>query len=426
MRLPDDSPAVDRGHQPRRVRSRDSSARRPLKKPCPRAEKPNRGPMLPVPEVVLLVDSHGHILRSSGRYAGPRLGDMDFAADRTVHEALHPGCDEPNCRFAASWARAWKAHEVGLPVEWEFASSASDWIFKLRLQSVNYACGALYGDRLDEFEDFSVLFIEDMSDKTKDGVDLASSFDGFAQADSASLIVGPETSSLSGMGEKIDSRLRTVARQLLVAQEAERRRIAAELHDGLGQTLSLLRFEIEGCLERAADDEIDTQTVALKRTCEHARRSLQELRDIMQDLRPTVLRKLGLIGSLELLCADFSAARPGVTLNCEFDGGDGHLPKDVAVALYRIVQEALSNIVHHADASETVLVFSTRNGGAELLIRDDGAGLPPETELDPGLGLITMRERAEALGGSFKINGSAGRGCSVHISWTPEAIRLLS
>ena len=382
--------------------------------------------MLPVPEVVLLLDSHGCIVRSSGRYAGPRLVDIDFAPGSTVHAALHPGCDESDCMLMASWVRAWKSHEAGLPVEWEFASRASDWFLKLRLQPAHYACGVLYGDRPNEFDDCSVLFIEDMSDIAKNGFDAPSLVDGYAQAESASLIADPETSALSGAGATIDQRLRTAAGQLLVSQEAERRRIAAELHDGLGQTLSLLRFEIEGCLERAAADDTGPQTAALKRTHEHVRRSLQELRDIMQDLRPTVIRKLGLIGSLKLLCSDFRLVCPDVTLRSEFDGGDGHLPKDVAVAVYRIAQEALNNIARHADASETVLMLSTLDGGTELSIRDDGVGLPPEPALDPGLGLVTMRERAESLGGSFKINAGAGKGCSVRTSWTPEAIRLLS
>ncbi len=215
----------------------------------------------------------------------------------------------------------------------------------------------------------------------------------------------------------MNERLGAITSQVLVSQEAERKRIAAELHDGLGQTLSLLRFEIEGCVERAAASDDDRQCAALRRTFEHVQRALQELREITRNLMPAVISDRGLIGSLELLCSEFRAVCPKVKLRVELKAAEGRLPDEIAVAIYRISQEALHNIARHADACEALLVLAAGGGGVELLIRDDGVGLPADGRPRRGLGLLTMRERVESLGGRFQITGAADKGCSVRASW---------
>lgn len=118
-------------------------------------------PILPKPEVVLLLDTTGHILRASARYPGDRLGKITFERGRSAHDVLHPGCDGTDCRFTRNWQSAWASHKSGLPVEWPFSSRAYGLDFTLRLQAVSYACSVLFGDAVHSYEDCSVLFIQD-------------------------------------------------------------------------------------------------------------------------------------------------------------------------------------------------------------------------------------------------------------------------
>ena len=118
--------------------------------------------ILPRPEVVILLDPTGHILRTSAKYPGERLGNLTFERGRSVHDVLHSGCDGSNCAFERAWRAAWAAHRSGLPVEWSPALSDPRGLnLALRLQAVSYACGVLFGATVHAYDDCSVLFVRD-------------------------------------------------------------------------------------------------------------------------------------------------------------------------------------------------------------------------------------------------------------------------
>jgi two-component system NarL family sensor kinase len=220
-----------------------------------------------------------------------------------------------------------------------------------------------------------------------------------------------------------DARLTGLTARLLVAQEAEQKRLAAELHDGLGQSLSLLRFEIEGCLEQRADPAYALS--ALERAAAYIRRSQEELRRVTNNLGPVCLKKYGLNRSIDLLCQELRVARPGIEIRCALDAMDHQVPARLAVAVYRIAQEALHNVARHAEATTVKLQFRTPDGAVELRIVDDGVGLPLNGARHEGLGLTTMRERAESLGGRYSLVSAPGKGCQIRVRWSPGAIASL-
>ena len=117
--------------------------------------------ILPRPEVVLLLDTTGHIVRVSAKYPGKRLDRLTFERGRSAHDVLHPGCDGSGCRFVRHWRAAWAAHKSGLPIEWSFVSKTGKLDLTLRLQAVSYACSVLYGAAVHSYEDCSVLFVRD-------------------------------------------------------------------------------------------------------------------------------------------------------------------------------------------------------------------------------------------------------------------------
>ena len=374
-----------------------------------------RRPLLPMPEVILLLDASGRIVKHSDKFPGDRLSEFEFAEKLSIHEVFHAGCNGSGCQFADNLAAAWRAHRSGLPVEWYFVSQAKDLALRLRLQPVNYACAILFGDLVDCYNDHSVLFVQDLTASAHQvhDNDAESSYAKRAKI----YRLRRSTDSNADIVASMDDRLRSITSQLLVSQEAERKRIASELHDSLGQSLSLLRLEIDACLGKARtnDGAIDIET--LERVHEHSRRALRELRDITRNLRPTIIDDVGLEGTLDLLCRDFQATRPEVSLDKDLSGCLTDVPDEVAVAVYRIAQEALNNAARHSEANSVCISFTADENTCQLVVSDDGCGMPSGRMPKRGLGLITMRERAETLGGVFETDCRVGEGCKIRVAW---------
>lgn len=213
--------------------------------------------------------------------------------------------------------------------------------------------------------------------------------------------------------------LRLFASSVQRAQEDERRRIARELHDGLGQLLTGMKFDIE-----VFEDTIPKNQTRTRRQLRLTKRRIDglitEIRRISSNLHPSALDDFGLQVALGLLAREFERDhRIAVT----FAAGDGQFTHDdpqVGIALYRIAQEALSNIARHALATAVEIGLSRDGNSVSLSIRDNGKGFDPSTPPQRGnhvrgLGLISMQERTEQLGGSFSIRSSREAGTSLHI-----------
>jgi two-component system, NarL family, sensor histidine kinase UhpB len=202
-----------------------------------------------------------------------------------------------------------------------------------------------------------------------------------------------------------------LSRQLLQAQEEERRRITRELHDETGQALMVLRFQLEMFAGEAADDNqrarIQESLVLLDRTIDGLRRTIARL-------SPRVLEELGLVVAIRKqlqLLARHTTVRAHEELPEEIEG----LDQDIQVAVYRSVQEALHNVAKHARAQHANVKLTISGGKLALEVDDDGVGFSPRTAADRGFGLKGMRERANALGGSMKIHSQPGKGTRIRI-----------
>lgn len=207
-----------------------------------------------------------------------------------------------------------------------------------------------------------------------------------------------------------------LSRQLLQAQEEERRRITRELHDETGQALMVLRFQLEMLAGEAIDDSqkarIQESLVLLDRTIDGLRRTIARL-------SPRVLEELGLVVAirkqLQLL-----ARHTAVRAHEELPEDVGELDSDVQVAVYRSVQEALHNVAKHSQARNVKVKLTISGGKLSLEIEDDGIGFSTRNAADRGFGLKGMRERASALGGSMKIHSQPGKGTRIRISFHLE------
>jgi signal transduction histidine kinase len=207
--------------------------------------------------------------------------------------------------------------------------------------------------------------------------------------------------------------LQALSRRLVEVQENERRYVARELHDEVGQALTSLRVEIE-LLDRqaGASPAIRVGMAQLKAVLEQV---MENLHRLAMDLRPSSLDHLGLEAALRQHCALLGATHP-LAVQIEAPHWAGRLPPEAEVALYRIVQEALNNVVRHAQASQVDVILERRDGNVIAVVEDNGQGFDPQMAIQTDrLGLLGMRERAEALGGTLLVESAPGSGTTLRV-----------
>jgi two-component system sensor histidine kinase UhpB len=223
------------------------------------------------------------------------------------------------------------------------------------------------------------------------------------------------TDAFNEMLDRLETERRESALRALAAQEAERQRIARELHDEIGQTLTGLVLRSETIARRAPPDIRDE----LEDMREAARRGAEDVRTIARRLRPEVLDELGLRSALVALSASV-VEQSGLDVERSLDG-DHDLSAEQELVVYRVAQEGLTNVVRHAGACRVELLLRGDADGVSLIVRDDGVGLPADAEADP-TGIRGMRERALLIGGELVIREARPHGTELRL-WLPHRMR---
>jgi signal transduction histidine kinase len=214
--------------------------------------------------------------------------------------------------------------------------------------------------------------------------------------------------------------LRLLAAHLESTREDERTRIARELHDELGQELTAMRYTLDFTRQRFDQDPTSVRQNLVELESLLAR-TAATTRHLISDLRPRILDDLGLEAAVQWLL-DRTRERTGLTCTLEDRGGTQGLDAQTSVAAFRILQESLTNVAKHAQASRVELSLGVTEERLEIVVQDDGMGLPPPPSRrrpspgKGGMGLIGMRERADALGGTFAIESNPGVGTTVRVS----------
>ena len=204
-----------------------------------------------------------------------------------------------------------------------------------------------------------------------------------------------------------EARLHALSRRLLEVQEHERRYLACELHDEVGQLLTGLNLQ----LEAAAGAPAGEVAARLAEARAIVRDLTARVRDLSLRLRPTMLDDLGLVPALVWLTDRFATVT-GIRVTVEHAGVDAPLPTEVATAAYRIVQEALTNVARHAAVAVAEVRLAVAGGALKVSVGDGGTGFDPAAAAGSG-GLSGMRERAELLGGTLVVESAIGRGARV-------------
>jgi signal transduction histidine kinase len=208
--------------------------------------------------------------------------------------------------------------------------------------------------------------------------------------------------------------LRRYAERLMEAQESERRHIARELHDEIGQALTAVKMNLQAA-QRLTDEPT---LLSYQKDCiDTVERTLHQVRSLSLDLLPSVLDDLGLEPALRWLVVR-QARQTGLSIQLDVDPLDSRLPPDLEIACFRMVQEALTNAVRHAQAEQVYVELRRGQGEVQLVVRDDGVGFDVQAALErathgESLGLLGMRERVSLAGGQIDIVSTPGYGSEV-------------
>lgn len=210
------------------------------------------------------------------------------------------------------------------------------------------------------------------------------------------------------MLDRLEHERATSAARALSAQESERQRIARELHDEVGQSLTAVLMDVKRAADRSADPDLRNELAQAQET---TRASLEEVRRLAHRLRPGVLEDLGLVSALTALTTELSD-HTGLLVRRRLEPGLPGLDEQTELVVYRVAQESLTNIARHADAKSVDVSLARQDGSVVLRIRDDGRGIGLAHE---GAGIRGMRERALLIGATLEIRSTPTGGAEVSL-----------
>lgn len=233
-----------------------------------------------------------------------------------------------------------------------------------------------------------------------------------------------KTSLLNKEKEKIkesEDRLHQLAHKLITSQEVERKRVSSELHDGVGQLLSALKYQVESVvIESNQSSKKRKDDIVLTSVLNNITTALSELRRISVDLRPTILDELGLLMTLRWFVNEYTNIYTELNVDLHIDISESDISDEHKNAIYRIVQESMNNIAKHANAKNIFVHLIKSDSGILLRITDDGCGFDikkTKRSKKSGVGLESMQERAVNSGGEFKMSACDLSGTVVQVYW---------
>ncbi len=209
--------------------------------------------------------------------------------------------------------------------------------------------------------------------------------------------------------------LRLLSFQLMAAQENERKAIAQDLHDSIGQTLAAIKFALERKIHQIGEGE-PPPGISIEDVLTIVQGGIDETRRIMANLRPSVLDDLGILATLSWFCREFHKVYPHIRVGKESNLEEAEIPDSLKTVIFRVLQEAMNNIAKHSRGDFVQVELKREDGDLTFTVRDNGMGFDPRTS-PRGLGLASMKERVEISGGKFLLRSAKGQGTNLRAVW---------
>jgi signal transduction histidine kinase len=216
--------------------------------------------------------------------------------------------------------------------------------------------------------------------------------------------------------------LEELSAKLLSVQEEERKRIAGDLHDVIGQSLSAAKFMVETVLEQMRGEIVNPGVNSLKALIPMLQKASEEVRTIVMNLRPSILDNLGILATISWFCRQYQSVYSDINIEKDINISEREVSDELKTTIFRILQEAMNNIAKHSKAKLVQLSLEKSQNTIELIIRDNGQGFDIKNMMsgkafEKGFGITSMKERTELSGGTFSISSEPGSGTAVRVSW---------
>ncbi len=376
--------------------------------------------------LVCMLDADGSIVRANRAVESWGLGPVSAALGRSVHDLLHPHCGLPDCAVerAVFALRATNGSETSREVEIDDPRSDRVLHFTTSCIRTNTRADAPVEGR-------SVLVVRDITALRraqralqKANVDLELRVQQRTQRLAA---VNRDLRNEIARREQAEQELRAsrndlaqLTERLIHAQEIEQRRIAIELHDSVGQSMSAVKYTLERAQLILGRPELGDLEEILSLAIKRIHDTAEDIRAISMDLRPRVLDDLGAASAIAWLCREFTEIYPNIATHIDIGPSNEEVPSRIATHLYRCVEELINNIAKHAHASNLWLTLRRASRSLTLEVRDDGVGTAysiARHDKHQGMGLRNLRERAEMTAGVFSYTSAPGQGTTARIVW---------
>ncbi len=219
------------------------------------------------------------------------------------------------------------------------------------------------------------------------------------------------------------NQLRKLSELVMLAQEKERKRVSSELHDGIGQTLSAVKFYVETGIKSIDGKPTKESSRQLESVIPKIQEAIEEVRRIAMALRPSMLDDIGILATLTWFCRESSIVYKKINLQLQLDISEERIPVQIKVFIFRIVQEAFNNAVKHSNAERINISLKIVGGAIVLCIDDNGIGFDTKCIgsnrglVSNGLGLASMKERAQLTSGIYTVNSTRGVGTKIKVKW---------
>ncbi|MDE3012076.1 MAG: ATP-binding protein [Pseudomonadota bacterium] len=406
-----------------------------------------------LPQLVVIVDEHFNILRVNRTLERWALGGVRDVLGRALHAVVHPGCNRRQCdllQFIRHWQitplesqRAYEAMDTRLRryVRIEgFRIPESDLLRPDEPGAVISQVNPRQPLRVSERRPHVLLVLTDVTElkqaedlRTRGAVELERRVEQrteeLLRSNQELMRVIVEREEASQALKESQSESKMLSAQLQTAQERERKRIAVELHDSVNQSLSAIKFSIGHATQIAQRGQTDAAMQMLDALVPMVQATMEEVRRISMDLRPRSLDDFGIITTLGWFSREFSRLYQEVEIVTLLRAEEEDIPVPLRTVIYRITQEAVNNAIKHGKAARVEISLAALPEVIELAISDNGRGFDPDEavsrkRLEGGLGLGSMRERAEFSGAAFEVRSLPGRGCVVQAQWARHGLAV--
>ena len=388
-------------------------------------------------DLICLLDSAGRVTRVNRVVERWNLGSITGVLGRDLHGLLHDECSAESCPLQAALCTAESDARSGEVREFEIRDALLGRALHVMLRPMTASAGeATVGNDCHAVAivaDVTALHLarealHAVNAELETRVRVRTDELADANRDLQNEIMRREAAEQALRRSR--NELASLSRQQIAAQENERKRIARELHDSVGQQLSAIKYGLER-VELAQQARMpESQLQVLRRAVTGLQDVLEELRNIAMNLRPAVLDDLGAASAVSWFCREFAQSYPTLQLQEAVSVRDADVPERLGTAVFRSVQELLNNVAKHAQAHKVMVSLSRAVDRLVLEVNDDGIGLSSGgasvPALGSGRGIHNLRERAEMTGGQFTLSSAeSGTGSHARIEWRLAATEAL-